>query len=106
MLSVLVKNCLYITDPIAISAMNEDTTSFTVEVTPPEGNPGIAFYSVEMTCGRGCSIPAGREHLRCLLTGLEPATSYNIKARACVSDDGGCTEFIKTMAVTRPRGRC
>ncbi len=75
-----------------------------VEVTPPTGNPAIAFYEVEVNCGRDCSIPAGGQHMRCLLTGLEPATSYNVKARACLAGDGGCTEYISTSAVTRPLG--
>ncbi len=75
-----------------------------VEITPPEGNPAIAFYEVEINCGRGCSIPAGEHNLRCLLAGLEPATSYKVKARACLAGDGGCTEYINASAITRPRG--
>ncbi len=95
---------LLFAEMVAVTALNESTTSFMVEVTPPEGNPAITFYEVEIKCGRGCSIPAGGLNLRCLLTGLEPATSYIIKARACLSDDGDCSAYINTTVITLPRG--
>ncbi len=71
-------------DPVAVTAANESTTSFIVEITPPEGNHAIVFCEVETKCGHGCSIPAGGQNIHCLLTGLEPATSYIMRARACL----------------------
>ncbi len=91
-------------DPVAFTAANESTTSFIVESTPPEGNPAIIFYEVETKCGHGCSIPAGGQNLHCLLTGLEPATSYIIRARACLLGEGDCSGYINTTAITRPKG--
>ncbi len=91
-------------DPFAVTAANESTTSFIVEITPPKWNPAIVFYEVETKCSHGCSIPASGQNLNCLLTGLEPATSYIIRVRTCLLDEGDCSGYVNTTAVTRPRG--
>ncbi len=83
------------------------STSLTVDVVPPSGNPEVRFYDVSVegasSSKKECGVKSTERPLRCVFSGLTPSTRYSIKAKACLKVSRDCgkylEKFVSTLAV-------
>uniref|UniRef100_A0A5K3FEF8 Fibronectin type-III domain-containing protein n=1 Tax=Mesocestoides corti TaxID=53468 RepID=A0A5K3FEF8_MESCO len=92
--------------PESVKVESDSTTSVAVTFKAPAVSTGIGRYEVYRDGDESkpaCSI-ASDAQLKCQLTGLEAATEYGVKVRACISDvdPAVCSEDVMQSGWTKP----